>query len=57
MRRADLENGAFQILGSMPHYGAVWTGIRTVAEVNKQEQGLKATEAEEVRYSRVKTGI
>ena len=32
--------------GSALHLGAVWTGIRTVAEGNKKERGLEPTETE-----------
>ena len=28
------------------YFGALWTGIRTVAELNKYERGLEPTETE-----------
>ena len=33
-------------IGSVPQFGAKLTPIRTVAEVNKQERGMKLTEPE-----------
>ena len=33
-------------IGFLAYFGAVWTPIRPVAEVNKQERGLEPTETE-----------
>ena len=42
---------------SVPHFGAMWTGIRNVAEVNKWEGELELAETEVNIYSGVRIGI